>query len=613
LVVEASVLRELLVLEHDVLRAVALGLPLPEAMDLLCRRVEAVTPDVVCTVLRVDDSGRLRSLAAPSMPAEYVAMVDGTEIGPKAGSCGTAAFLGKEIDVRDIATDPLWEGYRDLALPFGFTACWSSPITTPDGKVVGTFAFYYRKATESREIERRIVDACVPLCAVAIEHERAHEAIRRLAYHDPLTELFNRSAFFERGTRTMAEAGPDESLAVLCLDLDGFKSVNDSMGHWAGDRLLSAIGQRLSVFGNDDAIVARLGGDEFAVMKVGASADEIEAMANRLLAAFGPPFTIAEVPIGVRASIGVAFRCPEHDTLDAILQDADLALYRAKADGGGAYRVFHPHMAEEVKRRRRTEVDLRRAVAAGEFITVFQPIVDLDTGAVEGCEALLRWRHPTSGMRLPEDFIRVSEETGLLVPLGVWVLNEACRQAVTWPAGTYLAVNVSPIQLRDPSFGIQVAAALARTGLAPSRLQLEMTEASLLSGDPVIEATLSTLRDLGVVMALDDFGTGNSSLRVMREFRPDKIKIDGLVVRQFGWDRNCTAIVRAVIALARSLDLALIAEGIETEEQLRLMKEEGCSKGQGHHLHRAKTAEAIVRFLSDQLIEASALPRSTTG
>ena len=611
--VEASVLRELLVLEHDVLRAVALGRSLAEAMDLLCRRVEAVTTSVVCTVLRVDDNGRLYSLAAPSMPAEYAAMVDGTEIGPQAGSCGTAAFFRREIDVRDIATDPLWEGYRDLALPFGFTACWSSPITTPDGKVVGTFAFYYRQAPASREIERRIVDACVPLCAVAIEHERAHEAIRRLAYYDPLTDLFNRSAFFERGARAMAETGPDDSLAVLCLDLDGFKSVNDSMGHWAGDQLLSAIGHRLSAFGEDGAIVARLGGDEFAVMTVGASPDDVEAMAKRLLAAFGAPFTIAEVPIGVRASIGVAFRCPEHDTLDAILQDADLALYRAKAEGGDAYRVFHPRMAEDVKRRRRTEVDLRRAVAAGEFMTVFQPIVDLDTGEVEGCEALLRWRHPTNGMRLPEDFIRVSEETGLLVPLGVWVLNEACRQAITWPAGTYLAVNVSPIQLRDPSFGIQVAAALARSGLSPTRLQLEMTEASLLSGDPVIEATLSTLRDLGVVMALDDFGTGHSALRVMREFRPDKIKIDGTIVRQFGRDRYCTAVVRAVIALAHSLDLALIAEGIETEEQLRLMKEEGCSKGQGHYLHRAKTAEAVILLLSDRLIGTPGLPRTTTG
>ncbi|MCB1498527.1 MAG: EAL domain-containing protein [Bauldia sp.] len=609
--VDASVSRELLVLEHDVLRAVALGRPLREAMDLLCRRVEALIPSVTCTVVGVDN-GRLRSLAAPSMPGKYAAMIDGIEIGPKVGSCGTAAYLGREVDVRDIASDPLWEGYRDLVLPSGYRACWSSPIPAPDGRVVGTFAFYYREVTDSRDLERRVVDSCVPLCAIVIERARAEEALRQLAYHDPLTGLFNRSAFFERGTRALAQAGSDQSVAVLCLDLDGFKSVNDSMGHWAGDRLLSAIGQRLSAFRREGALVARLGGDEFAMLMVGTAGDEIEAMAYRLLATFGDTFTVADVPIGVRASIGVAFRRSEHDTLDAIMQDADLALYRAKADGGGAYRVFHPAMAEAVQRRRRTEIDLRRAVAAGEFLIVFQPIVDLETGAVEGCEALLRWRHPTNGLRLPEDFIRVSEETGLLVPMGIWVLNEACRRAAAWPLATYVAVNVSPIQLRDPSFGIQVAATLARTGLAPFRLQLEITEASLLSGDPVIEATLLALRDLGVVLALDDFGTGNSSLGVMRDFRPDKIKIDGSVVRNCGRDGDCTAIIRAVVALAGSLGLGLIAEGIETEAQLGVMKGEGCTRGQGHHLHRAKTADAIALLLSEQEVEAP-VPRRRTG
>jgi diguanylate cyclase (GGDEF)-like protein len=610
----ATLIRQLLVLEHDVLKAIATGRSLAEAMDMLCRRVEALAPAVVSSVLLIDADGRLRPMAGPSLDPAYSAALDGVPIGPSTGSCGTAAHRREEVDVHDIATDPLWDEFRHLVLPLGLRACWSSPILSPDGRPIGTFAFYYRDHRRSRSLERAIVDACVPLCAIAIEHERAHAEAHRLAYLDPLTELANRAAFFERSKRLIAEAAPDHAIALFYLDLDGFKTVNDTFGHWAGDHLLAGVGGRLKAFGNDDSTVARVGGDEFALLCMNLDRASAEVLGERLVAAFAQPFEIEAKPVTIRVSVGIAFRQPGDEDLIELVKNADLALYRAKAEGGGTYRFFNPGMAAAARKRRELEADLRSAIEGGEFFVVYQPVIDLANGVVSGCEALVRWRHPTAGLRMPAEFISLAEELGLIAPIGAWVLEEACRQAAGWPTAAYVAINLSAIQLRSAAFGSEVAAILQRTGLAPTRLQLEITESVLLAENPVTETTLSALRAMGIVMALDDFGTGYSSLRSVRAFRPDKIKIDKSFVRELGSSTRSATIVRAVIGLARNLGVATTAEGIESEEQARTLIGEGCIEGQGYYFARPMPAEEVGARLLERHFIGTGLPsRAAAG
>lgn len=595
----AALTRQLLVLEHDVLKVIATGESLASAMDMLCRRVEQLAPAVICSVLLVDTGGRLHPLAGPSLDPEYSAALDGVPIGPKAGSCGTAAYRREEVDVEDIATDPLWDDYRQLVAPLGLRSCWSSPILSREGKAIGTFAFYYRDRDGGRDVERIIVDACVPLCAIAIQHENARAEAHRLAYRDALTQLANRTAFFEHAKRLIAGAAPD-AIAVFYLDLDGFKEINDRHGHWAGDHVLAAVGKRLLAFGEKGGEVARIGGDQFALLRAGMNVAAAEAIAMRMVAAFAEPFAIEAKPVAIRVSVGIAFRQPGDDDLTELMRNADLALSRAKSEGGARHRFFNPGMAAAVRKRRELESDLRSAIEADEFFIAYQPIVDLATGAITGCEGLVRWRHPTAGLRMPAEFIGVAEELGLIAPIGAWVLEKACDFAVGWPTDAYIAINLSAIQLRDPAFGSQVAAILARTGLPPSRLQLEITESVLLAENPVTDATLSALRGMGIVIALDDFGTGYSSLRSVRAFRPDKIKIDKSFVQELGVSSHSTTIVRAVIGLARNLGMTTTAEGIETAEQARLLLAKGCIEGQGYHFWRPMPAEDIAAILSER-------------
>jgi len=603
---------DLLGLEHDVLKALATGHSLEDAMDLLCRRVEELVPTVVCSVLAVED-GKLRPLGGPSLPRAYCDMLDGLRIGPDVGSCGAAAFFRTEVDVEDVGADPRWEIAREHVLRIGLVGCWSSPILARDGSAIGTFAFYYRDRNGARDLERTIVDACVPLCAIAIEQETAHANARRLAYRDSLTQLANRTAFFERGRELAAKAGPERSVAVIYIDLDGFKEINDSFGHWAGDQVLGAAGSRLRAFEGESGMVARLGGDEFALIRGDCDAGEIEELAGAVLAAFDAPFLIEGHRATVTASAGIAFGTADDIDFTDTMKNADLALYRAKAEGGARFRVFTPDMAAAARRRRELEGDLRKALEREEFLVLYQPIVGLGTGDVAGCEALVRWRQPARGLRMPAEFIGIAEEFGLISPIGAWVLEQACREAAGWPGDTYVAVNLSAIQLRDVEFCAEIARILERTGLAPGRLQIEITEAVLLADSATIARSLATLREMGIGIALDDFGTGYSSLRSVRAFRPDKIKIDRSFVREIDADEQSRIVVGAVIALARSLGISTVAEGVETEEQSRLLLAYGCVEGQGYHFSRPRPAGEVAALMSPGAGAESGPPRHNPG
>ncbi|MCF4126015.1 putative bifunctional diguanylate cyclase/phosphodiesterase [Methylobacterium sp. SyP6R] len=441
--------------------------------------------------------------------------------------------------------------------------------------------------------------ATLTACVDVTEQRRAEQRIAHMAHHDALTGLPNRVLFHER----LAEAAASGTgLGLLCLDLDHFKLVNDTLGHPAGDALLREVAERLRACLGPDGLVARLGGDEFAILSP-ARRDVLLALADRIVAALGRPFALDGQDVTIGASIGIAL-APEHgDDPDGLLRKADTALYAAKADGRRTRRLFEPAMDAALQNRRALERDLRAAIAAEALEVHYQPLVDARSLAATGCEALLRWRHPERGFVSPGAFIPVAEETGLIAPLGEWVLRQACREAAGWPAGIRVAVNLSPAQFRTPDLVGTVARALAESGLDPSRLELEITEQVMLEETTANLAVLHRLRALGVRIAIDDFGTGYASLSYLQAFPFDKIKIDRSFTAALGREATAMAIVQAVIGLGASLGITTLAEGVETEAQLAILRGCGCGEVQGFLFGRPVPAAEIRR-----LVAASARP-----
>ena len=447
---------------------------------------------------------------------------------------------------------------------------------TPDGGWVATF----EDITERRCSEQRI---------------------QHMAHHDALTDLPNRVLFAERLQQMTERLGRSEKVAaVLCLDLDRFKEVNDTLGHPAGDALLRQVTERMRQEVRQTDTLARLGGDEFAVILNDLQEPaEASAFAERVICALSAPFDLEAQAVTISVSVGIAL-CSGADPRpepDHVLRCADVALYRAKAEGRNGYRFFQPGMDTQMQHRRSMERELQQAMDEGQFILHYQPQFDLGTRRLTGVEALLRWQHPAQGMILPDDFIPLCEETGLIVPLGTWVLQTACAQATRW-RGVRLAVNLSPVQLHRPGVVRLVDQVLRETGLSPGLLELEITEGMLLQDTPQTLKALGGLRALGVGIALDDFGTGYSSLSYLRRFPFDKIKIDHGFVASVVEDAGAEAIVRAVAMLGRSLGMRVNAEGIETPEQLACLQALGCDEGQGYLLGHPVAPDRLTSLLT---------------
>jgi diguanylate cyclase (GGDEF)-like protein len=421
--------------------------------------------------------------------------------------------------------------------------------------------------------------------------------------HDALTGLPNRTLLYDRLCRALAAGRRDSSrLAVLFLDLDGFKRVNDTYGHEAGDELLVAVARRIAEVVRGEDLLARVGGDEFVVVCEGvASATDAESIAERLALALGAPlFLSGDRAFSVRASIGIAL-ADYQATPESLLRDADAAMYRAKADGRGRHVTFDPVMRADVQLKVAMESRLRQALERGEFTLHYQPVFSLAGRRLAGFEALLRWNSDV-GRVSPAEFVPRLEETGLIVPVGAWVLEEACAQAVRWqgrtPEPLTMAVNVSTCQLAQPDYAESVTRILARTGIPPSQVCLEITEAALM--DDVVSAwsTLRRLKGLGVQLAIDDFGTGYSSLSYLKSFALDVLKVDQSFVRGLGQSVEDTAIVGAVVTLADALGLDVVAEGVETPDQLAALEAMGCGYVQGYYFARPEPPEVIERLLA---------------
>ena len=427
------------------------------------------------------------------------------------------------------------------------------------------------------------------------ERRRTEERITHLAHYDVLTDLPNRALFHEQLKQELACIAPGEQLAVYYIDIDEFKSVNDSLGHLIGDELLKSIAVSLTRCVGDCGFVARLGGDEFAIVQTAVKTpDDVTDLLNDIFNAIREPFDCFGHQLSTDASIGVAL-APEHGVdLDQILKNADMAMYAAKSAGRRTYRFFEPDMDAQVKARRRLESDLRQAISGGELEVYYQPCLSLQSNEITGCEALVRWRHRERGMISPAEFIPIAEETGLINQLGEWVLSTACKAAAAWPDDIKLAVNVSPIQFKSGTLALKIMAALAASGLPANRLELEITEAVLIRDDETALAILHQLRAIGVHIALDDFGTGYSSLSYLQRFPFDKIKIDRCFVNDIaGPGGGSSSIVQAVVNIAAARNMTTTAEGVETEEQQRLLRMLGCSEMQGYLFSPAKPAAEL--------------------
>lgn len=436
------------------------------------------------------------------------------------------------------------------------------------------------------------------------ERRLAEQQLAHMARHDPLTGLSNRAAFREAADRESARRLPGNSVAVLCLDLDHFKHVNDTFGHATGDALLCAVASRLrgAIRASDMAI--RLGGDEFAIVQVGVDQPSQAAdLAARLIDILSSPFDLGVHQVIVGTSVGIAYSQAYGADTDALLKSADMALYRAKADGRGTYRFFEPEMNDQAQARHALERGLRTALTNNELELFFQPILNARTQALTKFEALIRWRHPQRGLVQPAEFIPLSEDIGLIVPFGQWVLQEACRAAAKWPDTISVAVNLSPVQFKEPNLVYVVSQALQASGLSPDRLELEITETVLLKNTTAVMHTLRRLRDLGVRISLDDFGTGYSSISYLRTFPFDTIKIDRSFVHDIGSGTSSLAIVNAIVTLGEALGMSVTAEGVETCEQLRTLRAERCTDVQGY-LFSAPVPSADVPALIKRLSPA---------
>jgi diguanylate cyclase (GGDEF)-like protein len=430
------------------------------------------------------------------------------------------------------------------------------------------------------------------------ERRKAEQRIAHMAHHDALTDLPNRVQFREEMTEALSNVAEGEKVAVLYIDLDHFKDVNDTFGHPIGDVLLRQVSERLRGCVRPSDAVARLGGDEFAVIQTAANQPvSATAMANRIIKELAVPFDLDGHQAIIGASIGISVAPDDGDDADQLLKKADIALYRAKEDGRGAYRFFEPEMDARMQRRRALELDLRRALALNQFEVHYQPLLNLENNEISGFEALVRWRHPERGMVQPNDFIPLAEETGLIGPIGNWVLNQACGDAIKWPEHVKIAVNLSPVQF-NKTLVLDVISALSKSGLAPNRLELEITETVLMQDTDSTIAMLNQLRDLGVRIAMDDFGTGYSSLGYLRKFPFDKIKIDRSFINDMDEKTDSIAIVRAVTGLGATLGISTTAEGVETVEQLRRLRLEGCTEAQGFLISKPRPASELADLLS---------------
>ncbi len=578
----------LLRLQSEVLEAVARGDTLAEAGAILCRRVEDAASEVLCSILLIDENNCLQPLAAPSLPESYSEALRGAPIGPNVGSCGTAAWRNEPVEVFDIATDPLWDDFRHLALPIGLHACWSSPIRDGEGRVVGTFAFYYRVARRPTSFERQIVETCLHLCGLAIEHEIVRARNYRLAYYDALTGLPNRGHFNDVLANMIAGQA---AFGLIMVDIDHLKLVNDSIGHAAGDALIRAIAGRLARCGAH-ITPCRLGGDEMAVLVSDCPDHEtLSRVAQTILASVGGMVPVSGKSVDAHVTMGGAVFGIDGRDADTLCQNADFALYQAKQSHRGGYLPFQPGLRIDMVQRIAIVRQLDQAMTEGRVLPYYQPIVQLDTGEIVGLEALARLALPDGRIASAGEFRTGLDDPRIAYELTGRILEQVARDIRGWLDADirfqHVGVNVTTGDFQRGDLAERVIDIFGRHDVPLNHVILEVNEAVFMGGsDRAVPRAVEALRAKGLLVALDDFGTGYASLTHLLTFPVDIIKIDKSFVERLGVDKSGEVVVRAMFDIARHLNMKVVSEGIEVPTQVEMLRQFGGTLGQGYLFSR---------------------------
>ncbi|WP_239020448.1 EAL domain-containing protein [Novacetimonas pomaceti] len=596
--------------QRDVTDSLVSSLSLHEILSFICRRIERIAPDVVASIATVDDDRRMCLTGRCLLPPEVVAAWDGVEIGPNAGAYGTAAYTGEEVICSDIEQDVNWkDDARQILVAHGLVAYWSTPITIRDGKIAAVLTFYFRTKREPSAWHRRIEHACVHLCALAIEQHQAQDDLARLAEYDVLTGLPNRMwvrHYFEQ----QEERAGYFDLTVMVVNLDHLRAVNDVFGWTVGDEVLLGIANRLKKILAPGDRISRTGGDEFTILTM-RNHHSITALADLIIRTVSPPFVINDITVAVSASIGIANGETSGDSMRQLLQHADMALSQVKATERGCYRYFNLEMSKHAVDRIVLVNALKKSIEDGSLALVYQPQVDAVTGMLHGVEALARWNDPMLGVISPSRFIPLAEATGQIEALGEWSLRTACRQMADWVrAGVdvpTIAVNISALHFRNPNLPQLIRDILADIGISSDRLVVEVTESAMIDNHEQTLSTATAIRALGVGLSMDDFGTGFSSLSNLANLPLTEVKIDRSFMEGFEVTGKVHSIVTAIIRLAESLKLIVVAEGVENARQLDLLRDAGCDVIQGYFFSRPLDACALQQWISDRFEDDSTI------
>jgi len=592
---------------NKILEMIAIGRAASDIYDAIALMYEARHPGLRCSMLELSNN-KLLHCGAPSLPKEYCNAIHGLENGPSVGSCGTSTYTGKRVLVENIATDPKWEKIKHLALPHGMRCCWSEPILDSSGQVLGAFGMYFNHPALPTAAELNDLVSAARLAGIVMERDQIQKRLYRLAYVDPLTGLANRARFFQH-SEEMIKTSEQHSrrLALLYIDLNDFKGFNDNLGHDAGDLLLKTISERLAGACREFDYIARLGGDEFCIILTETEENYASNIAKCCLDAIAQPIEIYSRKLIPTCNIGIAYYPDDGKDWSALLKAGETSLYTAKKSGINQYAFYNVNLTHHAEHRFQVEQNLREAIEKQQLSLVYQPQIKIDTGEIFGVEILSRWFHPQLGQISPLDFIATAERIGMIKSLTEWAIKTACYQLVSWKKEGLqtprIAVNISPTLFLDKELVSLIKHIITEAGIAPYELELEVTE-GVVQTDPRNLSIFQDLKDLGVLLTIDDFGTGYSSFASLKHLKVDFLKIDKYFVDDMLVDKKALTLISSMIEMGHKLGYGIIAEGVETLEQLNILKNLGCETVQGYLFSKPVSASKISKLLNF----ASAVP-----